>query len=1334
MADVAPPGPKTGVRPSDTTFTADRSRHFAVDRNELDDVVTLLSDLVASEFYQREGGTVTAWLEGDSGPQRRSISLNQPPKDPSDGYLYLPDIAFILDEVVEWFNDPSQPFAGYSQLLKPLGDAELSRTAPASHYGETTSGTPGELSYRLLFDHKADVYRIASKLLVVAHALQQHQQQRAVGATDHLGYLVNQIAATKSDQLSDVWPTVSLLANELLNLPADQLFLQSQLSQQPLSALEAKRVLNAFSHQYDAAPVTVFFNLPDNAAALADLRLAVKFPEDQLTLQEFIAFFAAAFSQVIPAPVAAAAVAKKDSGGGGGGRSADPADTGAESNQPTTEQPAPATAPPDASLDTFKRQLQDSAGWIQGLAIGQLFTAQGIDPNKVPPQLKQQILTETMAVLVGLSPAELRSPIVRHQVFDRLMDRLQNQNVTFPLAYEAVCRELLQNPQQAKEMADKLAERAKTAQGNDTQRQELQKELDKRLEPLAPLQELLPAVFDAEMAALVDFNQQGLGPNTEGNRKIREKIDELIGLGKENPNFLAHLNTKQLNQLFDLNLNDQQAAQLKEKLPVYMWLRMGQLEQTLGLADISRNLNVLDDTPNGGLSPEDWHKHVETRLRQFEQADNPNHLLGQVPAEDLVIAVAAPADKHTEIIMRYHLGFTGTQAQVATQLIQAGQTPDFTPDQAQAYQYHARVRQVALTNFFQQLNSVDRQVVTQYAQLPPDRPITHYVNQFQPSIQGGFSALQYFHANQNAQADARAFGRKGRNPISSFAQLLGIKGRGVGQITNGLGKIGIQGGTYLADLVLPGTGVAIRTFFKGLRVAGLGGVADGMEKFVGFGLLGGLIAYMLAQAYALYLAATNALARLGYLIGGVFGGPTGGMLGAFAGKAFYEGLPGPAQKAMDFIDGIGKKASNAAKDAWGWVTGSGGKEDVGGGLPTGLSATPDNLVSGNTGFSGNLGRLPSLLSTQTGQIVGAGIATTATVGIITVTTLQGIFQTPLPTIDQAGDLSPFVTIQKQAYDADNNAINTLANTSAPVSVRYEVIVTPKDGYEITISDAKDVLSYTFADAKVKRDGRTLGKDTFGLNTDTPTKTLSLNDEDTTNDTWVISYDETFQPLSDASIRNSMTITFSATKEGESPVASAEATSGFKICVGKCPAAEGEGCWPVVGKIQQEPYGAFSHEIVDAVDISQRTGEPIKAPFGGYACAYPSNTGVQVQCYGRTTNVYGNHVMVGGDDFALIYGHMSQFGPGLTSGGCINVEPGTIIGFIGSTGCSSGPHLHYEVRIRVRAGNEYRSYTSAIPGQPPAARVPDTTFLERLVPGLTIKYPYRIIDRCQPAVP
>ena len=59
--------------------------------------------------------------------------------------------------------------------------------------------------------------------------------------------------------------------------------------------------------------------------------------------------------------------------------------------------------------------------------------------------------------------------------------------------------------------------------------------------------------------------------------------------------------------------------------------------------------------------------------------------------------------------------------------------------------------------------------------------------------------------------------------------------------------------------------------------------------------------------------------------------------------------------------------------------------------------------------------------------------------------------------------------------------------------------------------------------------------------------------------------------------------------------------------------------------------------------------------------------------------YGNAVVIQhGSTYQTVYGHMSRFAKGIRSG--VAVKQGQIIGYVGTTGLATGPHLHYEFHI------------------------------------------------------
>jgi murein DD-endopeptidase MepM/ murein hydrolase activator NlpD len=86
-----------------------------------------------------------------------------------------------------------------------------------------------------------------------------------------------------------------------------------------------------------------------------------------------------------------------------------------------------------------------------------------------------------------------------------------------------------------------------------------------------------------------------------------------------------------------------------------------------------------------------------------------------------------------------------------------------------------------------------------------------------------------------------------------------------------------------------------------------------------------------------------------------------------------------------------------------------------------------------------------------------------------------------------------------------------------------------------------------------------------------------------------------------------------------------------------------------------------------VDYGAATGTGVKATADGY-----------VEFAGRKGG-YGNAVILRHQGkYTTLYGHLSGFGRGIHTGA--RVSQGDTIGYVGSTGLATGPHLHYEFRI------------------------------------------------------
>ncbi|MFZ5748538.1 MAG: M23 family metallopeptidase [Pseudomonadota bacterium] len=107
--------------------------------------------------------------------------------------------------------------------------------------------------------------------------------------------------------------------------------------------------------------------------------------------------------------------------------------------------------------------------------------------------------------------------------------------------------------------------------------------------------------------------------------------------------------------------------------------------------------------------------------------------------------------------------------------------------------------------------------------------------------------------------------------------------------------------------------------------------------------------------------------------------------------------------------------------------------------------------------------------------------------------------------------------------------------------------------------------------------------------------------------------------------------------------------------------------PASGRISS-PYGVRFHPILRRRVMHK--GLDIAAPYG--SPIYAANDGVVIMA-GRAGG-YGNFVKINhGSGFATGYGHMSRIA--VRSGA--RVRKGQLIGYVGSTGRSTGPHLHFE---------------------------------------------------------
>lgn len=120
-----------------------------------------------------------------------------------------------------------------------------------------------------------------------------------------------------------------------------------------------------------------------------------------------------------------------------------------------------------------------------------------------------------------------------------------------------------------------------------------------------------------------------------------------------------------------------------------------------------------------------------------------------------------------------------------------------------------------------------------------------------------------------------------------------------------------------------------------------------------------------------------------------------------------------------------------------------------------------------------------------------------------------------------------------------------------------------------------------------------------------------------------------------------------------------------------------------------------------VDYAAPTGTPIKATGDG-----------KVILAGRKGG-YGNTVIIQhGQRYRTLYAHMNGFAKGLRNGS--QVKQGQVIGYVGTTGLSTGPHLHYEFQVN---GTHVDPLSQKLPMADPIAGAERKRFLQQSQPLL-----------------
>ena len=396
----------------------------------------------------------------------------------------------------------------------------------------------------------------------------------------------------------------------------------------------------------------------------------------------------------------------------------------------------------------------------------------------------------------------------------------------------------------------------------------------------------------------------------------------------------------------------------------------------------------------------------------------------------------------------------------------------------------------------------------------------------------------------------------------------------------------------------------------------------------------------------------------------------------------------------------------AIKNGWFGIGGGGNGifSQKAGGTAIKTSAThgADNIALRNTSSINNSGITSASTTAQTTTATGSGglgatamaTATQAVVATTAITAgaalfyranLENAFLTHFPAIDPYTNTltqkkSKYASLEKTAKIVDGCSSpesdgKKCENPDFPVTIKYEVEIKPKADYTIQITNIEDQIKFKQSEIGWEEsEGRvppTINDSiSFGFNDfeeiEDPENLILEPGE-----SLVLEYEieDLSSDYNHTAIINTIDVKFYYENSFESGTDNVKSSA--RVCLGQC--GMGEGCWPASGTIKQLPFGDWSHSpqptntikgYSDAYDIANAPGTHIYAPFAGELCFVNCDSG-----WGCNFNLEFN-------GRRLKFAHLLD--PGIPDGQCVQVEEGYLIGLMGSTGASTGPHLHYEL--------------------------------------------------------
>jgi len=499
----------------------------------------------------------------------------------------------------------------------------------------------------------------------------------------------------------------------------------------------------------------------------------------------------------------------------------------------------------------------------------------------------------------------------------------------------------------------------------------------------------------------------------------------------------------------------------------------------------------------------------------------------------------------------------------------------------------------------------------------------------------------------------------GKKLITGAATKLGMAATGVGALP-AIALTVLQNKTLRNIAVGGGTLVVAKTLYALTTIGGMAGAAIGAFLGAGLGPLGAVLGGVTGANVGASIIPAQWTNLFGWTphappsIGSYFGaGESAGGVSPLHAETSLRALRGaeasasPAgtgtvnQTAANQAAAHQQLASNSQGTAMG---GPGTSSSVAVQSPANISSTGASTAATSSSLTGFLGTTTAAIAATGAPLIGIGIGLFLSIQVLFI--IYGAFLISVPSEGVEGDTkidqSKYVTLTKKA------SATSLANTAVPAEITYTISLTPKQQYSIKIKTSSDTFR-AFAETELTPPVSSITSDWFS-----PEQT---NSPQTTE--YAVALTGT-----DAFIVNTLQLQFDVyNSAGVLVVENETARASAAVRIGNPKV----GCWPTTGSIAQLPGGNFSHDnpYLEAFDIMAPLGTPIYAPFAGSLIGRSSSRGRGYGEHGILTTTSGS---------TLFFGHMIEK-PKDTTG----VLPGDLIGYVGNTGFSTGPHLHYEVK-------------------------------------------------------